>query len=278
MSRKSASGALSVRTAVLGSQPAPLSVAERLAMALDPVVLAERADLVPDPWQADVLRSDVAQLALLCSRQAGKSTVSALLAVHEALFRAPALVLLLAPALRQSQELFRKIRDVLAALGDEATEVTAESALGLEFANGSRIVCLPGKEATIRGFSSVALLIVDEASRVADALYQSVRPMLAVSGGRIALLTTPFGKRGFFYEEWERGGPDWHRVRITAHDVPRIDPVWLEQERGRIGDFWWRQEYLCEFVETDDQVFSYDLVTAAVSDDIQPLFAAGGAT
>jgi hypothetical protein len=46
-------------------------------------------------------------------------------------------------------------------------------------------------------------LIVDEASRVQDALYQGIRPMLAVSGGRIVLLSTPWGKRGFFFEEWE---------------------------------------------------------------------------
>jgi hypothetical protein len=260
----------------LRTRPAPVgagAIAARLALALDPVRLAMRAGVAPDAWQADVIRTDVAQLALLCSRQAGKSTVSALLAVHEALFRAPALVLLLAPALRQSQELFRKIRDVLAALGDVAGPVSGESALGLEFASGSRIVCLPGNEATVRGFSSVRLLIVDEAARVPDALYQAVRPMLAVSGGRIALLTTPWGRRGFFFEEWERGGPGWHRVRITAHDVPRISAEWLAHERARIGDWWYRQEYLTEFVETDDQVFSYDTVMAAIRDDVAPLFA-----
>jgi hypothetical protein len=52
-------------------------------------------------------------------------------------------------------------------------------------------------EATIRGFSGVAPLIVDEASRVSDELYQAIRPMLAASGGEILLLSTPFGKRGF---------------------------------------------------------------------------------
>jgi hypothetical protein len=67
-------------------------------------------------------------------------------------------------------------------------------------------------------------------------------------------------------------GPDWHRVRITAREVPRISAEWLEAERARIGDCWFRQEYMCEFVETDDQVFSYESVTAAMSDDVQPLF------
>jgi hypothetical protein len=246
-----------------------------LASALDPVRLARRAGVEPDPWQSDLLRSRARQMILLCSRQAGKSTVSSLLAVDEALHRAPALVLLLAPALRQSQELFRKVKSTLHALGEEAGAVRQESALSLELGNGSRIVTLPGKEATIRGFSGVALLVVDEASRVSDPLYQAVRPMLAVSGGRIVLLSTPFGKRGFFHHEWTEGGPDWQRVRITARDVPRISAEWLEAERNRIGDWWFRQEYGCEFVETDDQVFSYDTIMAAVSEDVRPLF--GGA-
>jgi hypothetical protein len=251
-------------------------LATDLARALDPVLLAESAGLEPDPWQADLLRGRDRQIILLCARQAGKSTVSSLLALDEALHRPPALVLLLAPALRQSQELFRRVKDALHALGPMAPPIVQESALSLELANGSRILSLPGKEGTIRGFSNVALLVVDEAAWVADTLYQSVRPMLAVSGGRIVLLSTPYGKRGFFHSTWIDGGidggDDWRRVRITAHQVPRISPEWLEQERRRIPERWFAQEYLCEFVETEDQVFSYDLVAAAISEDVMPLF------
>ena len=44
--------------------------------------------------------------------------------------------------------------------------------------------------------------------------------MLAVSGGRIVLLSTPFGNRGFFYKEWSEGGEDWRKVTISARDCP----------------------------------------------------------
>ncbi len=245
-------------------------------LALDPVQLARRTGLVPDPWQADVLRSSADQVLLLAARQSGKSTISGLLAVDEAIHRPPALVLLLAPALRQSQELFKKVLDALRALGDLAPPIVAESALRLELANGSRIISLPGaKDATIRGYSKVALLVVDEAARVSDQLYQSIRPMLSVSGGRLVLLSTPFGKRGFFFHEYTEGGCDWYRVRVPASEVPRIDPAWLDAERNKIGDWWFMQEYGVEFVETDDQVFGYDLVSRAVSSDIVPLFPKG---
>jgi hypothetical protein len=106
---------------------------------------------------------------------------------------------------------------------------------------------------------------------VPDELYYAVRPMVAVSGGKIVLLSTPRGKRGHFYHEFVEGGDSWHRAVATAHDCPRIDPAWLEAERAKIGDFWFRQEFLCKFVDTDDQLYATELVDAALSDDLRPL-------
>jgi tRNA(Met) C34 N-acetyltransferase TmcA len=131
-------------------------------------MLAERAGLTPDPWQADVLRSRVQQIIMLVTRQGGKSSVSSIRALHQALYTPKSLTLLLAPAYRQSKELFRKVKDTYNVL-PSPERLTSESALEMEFENGSRIVPLPGKEETIRGFSGVALLIVDEAARVPDA-------------------------------------------------------------------------------------------------------------
>lgn len=244
---------------------------KREAEALDPVLLACRAGIEPDPWQAELLRSRARQMILLCSRQSGKSTITALLALHKALYSKGALILLLAPALRQSQELFRKLKAAFNALRSNNEPVTEESALRLEFTNGSRIVCLPGKEVTIRGFSGVSLLVVDEAARVSDELYHAIRPMLALSGGRLVLLSTPFGKRGFFHHEWTEGGKEWERLRITAYQCPRISSEWLEQERRAIGEWWFAQEYLCEFVDTVDQVFRFEDIQAALDPNVKPL-------
>jgi len=240
-------------------------------VAADPAELMRLAGMEPDTWQAELLRSDWQRALLLCSRQAGKSTATGALATYVAQYQAGALVLLLSAALRQSQELFRKVKDFYHALPNRVP-VRQESALQLELVNGSRIVALPGKEATIRGFSGVDLLVVDEAARVADELYYAVRPMLAVSGGRLVALSTPFGKRGFFHSEWTEGGPDWHRVKITAHDVPRITPEFLEEERRALGEFWFNQEYMCQFMDAVDQVFAYDVVQEAISREIEPLF------
>jgi hypothetical protein len=246
--------------------------ADVLRSQLDPALVLARQGLVPDPWQAQLLRSDAQQTLLLTSRQAGKSTTTAALALHTALYTAGALVLLLAPALRQSQELFLKVMQAYTALGKPVPEREA-SGLRLTLENGSRIVALPGTEATVRGFSGAALLIIDEASRVDDALYYSVRPMLAVSGGRLVGLTTPYGKRGWFYEEWMSTRP-WQRFRVPAADCPRITPTFLDQERASMGERWYAQEYLCSFEDTIDQIFSSESIFGAVSDGVQPLFGA----
>ena len=239
------------------------------ALAGDPARLLADAGLEPDPWQQAVLRSDASRLLLLASRQAGKSSVAAALALQTALLRPRSPVLLLSPSLRQSGELYRKVVDLFGALG-RPMGVTAESALRLELANGSRVVSLPGDEKNIRGFSGVALLVIDEAARVEDALYCSVWPMLAVSQGRLAALSTPFGKRGWFHDEWHGAG-DWQRVKITAEQCPRISPQFLSEERRALGERWYRQEYLCGFEDTVDAVFAWADIQAALSDEVRPL-------
>jgi hypothetical protein len=172
--------------------------------------------------------------------------------------------------LRQSQELFRKALYAYGKLPIRPTSIS-ENSLRLELANGSRIVSLPGREETIRGFSGVSLLIIDEASRVTDELYYSVRPMIAVSSGRLICLSTPFGRQGFFYEEWIQKN-NWSRLKITADQCSRISPEFLDEERKALGPHRFAQEYFCEFLETSYQVFGRDLIMAAFDRSIAPLF------
>ena len=253
------------------------TVAHDLALALDRVAFARAVGLSkPDAWQEDLLRSGAARVLLNCSRQAGKSTVSGALALHTALYQPGSLVLVLAPALRQSQELFAKIGVFYRSL-DRPVPAQAERKLSLELENGSRIVTLPGTEKTVRGFSGAALLLVDEAARVDDGLYYAVRPMLAVSGGSLVMLSTPYGKRGIFFEEWTNG-TGWRRFEVPAADCPRISASFLEEERRSLPARVYRQEYECSFEETSDQVFSHEDVEAALTDEVAPLFGPGRST
>jgi len=252
-----------------------VALSEDLRLALDRVSFARVLGIEPDPWQGDLLCSSSDRLLLNCSRQSGKSTMSATIALHRALYHPGSLILCLAPALRQSQELFSKLAGFYRDLGRPVSPL-AERKLGLELENGSRVVTLPGTEKTIRGYSGAALLIVDEAARVDDGLYYALRPMLAVSGGRLMMLSTPAGRRGVFFEEWTEG-IGWERYEVPASQVPRISEEFLEEERRALPARIFRQEYECSFEETDDQVFSHEDVTAAISEEVTPMFGGGAA-
>jgi Terminase large subunit, T4likevirus-type, N-terminal len=169
--------------------------------------------------------------------------------------------------------LFAKVISFYRDLG-KPVPAHAENKLSLELENSSRIMTLPGTEKTIRGFSGAALIILDEAAQVDDGLYFAVKPMLAVSGGVLMMLSTPYGKRGVFFEVWE-GGLQWERYEVPASQCPRISEEFLEEERASLPPFIFRQEYECSFEETEDQVFTTDMIDRAVTGEVKPLFGTG---
>lgn len=235
-----------------------------LARELDPVAFAEAAGITPYVWQAKLLRSSVPRILMNITRQGGKSQTAATLGLHTAIYEPGSLTLMVSPTQRQSGELFRKALALYRALG-RPVDAESESALQLELENGSRIVALPGKEGSIRSFSGVRLLLIDEASRVPDDLYYSVRPMLAVSGGRLVALSTPFGTRGWWYEAW-RGTEAWERYEVPATDCPRIPASFLAEEQRTIGAYWYQQEYECTFLDAQTAAFRSADIEAAVKE------------
>ncbi len=225
---------------------------------LDAVVFGlERLGFVADQQQKLVLRAGISRGLLNCTRQWGKSTVVAVKAVHHAFTIPDRLVVVCSPSLRQSAEFCRKAARMLRDLG---VRVKGTS---LELPNGSRIVGLPGNDDTVRGFSGATMLLIDEAARVPDALYAAVKPMLATTGGEMWLMSTPHGKRGFFYKEWMDARVDWERICVTGAECARIPGSFLEEERRSLGDLRFRQEYGCEFLDDDRAVFPTEWVDEA---------------
>ena len=205
------------------------------------------AGMPPDPWQQDFLECFDRQVILRCCRQSGKSTTGAILALQTACYLADQLVLIVSPTLRQSQEVFRKVMSAYRIV-KPIIVIERQTLLSVEFSNSSRVICLPGIESTIEGYSSVSLIIVDEAARVRDEVYKTIRPMLAVSRGRLILMSTPRGRRGFFYTECQRV-EGWRQFTIVADQCPRIAPAFLEEEKESLGDNWYQQEYWARFID-----------------------------
>ncbi len=219
--------------------------------------------LEPDARQKEVLEASSRRFLLNCSRQWGKSTLGSLKAAHRALFHAESLVVLVSPTLRQTSEMFRKAAVCLDAAGFRRRSDGVHE-LSYVLPNGSRVLGIPGTDATVRGYSAASLVIVDEAARVEDSLYKSLRPMLAASNGDLMLLSTPFGERGFFFREWMQGGEQWTRMSVAAVECARIRAEFLAEEMQSLGQDWFAQEYLCSFVAMSNQAFRRQWMETAV--------------
>ena len=235
-----------------------------------PVEFAISVGIDPDPWQIEVLASDHARKILCCGRQTGKSTVAAILAIHKALTRPGSTTLVVAPGERQAKLLFSKAKRLYEQAG-HPLPAHSERRTGLELSNGSVIEALPAVERTTRGYS-VDLLVVDEAAGVPDMDYHGILPALIATRGEQVLLSTPRGKRGFFYELWH-SGDDWQRMMVRSDEVERIRPEDLEVFRHTMPEQYFEQEFFCEWLDTEGALFGYDDIQAALAagEEIEPI-------
>jgi len=257
------------------------SIKDDIRFAVDPVAFAE--DVLPridpdvkslDPWQRDFLETRARRMLVNAFRQSGKSTLTGILALHRALYYPRSLVLILAPSLRQAGEFFEKVSIGFAELsgGGLAIEAESDRKLGIKLTNGSRIEALPGSQKSTRGFSKPSLIIIDEAAQIDDALYTGVMPMLtrAKEGGRLLMLSTPFGRRGIYWRLWEES-TIFQRMRVPYTDVDWISPSIIEEARETLLDWEFKQEYLCTFEQNQMAVFDVEDFRASTTDEFDPI-------
>ena len=235
----------------------------------DPILWSnEVLDYRPDPWAQEVMTSSARYVIENVSRQAGKSTCSACMAVHQAVFFPGSLVLVVSPTLRQSGELQRKAMNFYDKVDPLHKGLAEDTKLSIQLTNGSRIIALPGHEDNLRGYSAPSLIIEDESARVSDELYIAVRPMLATNNARLILLSTPNGMLGHFYKIWTEGGDEWLKIQVKATEISRISKEFLDNERLNTTESQFRQEFYGEFMEAKGAIFSSDLFRSLANPNI----------
>jgi len=130
--------------------------------------------------------------------------------------------------------------------------------------NGSTVYCLPaGKTGIYLRCFTVDFLIGDEAAFIPEPVFVAIRPMLAVSKklrglGWEMYLSTPFGKGGQFYDCCH--DPDFLQIHVSSEDCPRIGRDFLRKEREKLSKVEYAQEWLGEFVDEFNQLFSTQLI------------------
>jgi cytochrome c-type biogenesis protein CcmE len=182
--------------------------------------------------------------------------------VTKALTVAGSTVLVVAPGERQAKLLFSKAASLYKRAG-YPLPAHSERRTGLELSNGSVIEALPAVERTTRGYS-VDLLVVDEAAAVPDLDYHGILPALIATQGEQVLLSTPRGKRGFFHELYHSDG-DWQRVMVRSDEVGRIREEDLDVFRRTMPEQFFRQEFYCEWLDTEGGLFAHGDIQAALS-------------
>lgn len=235
----------------------------------DPSQLMRDAGFQPDPWQSQFLSTAEQFNLMLCARQVGKSLTVSMLALHTLLTQPGKLTIIVAQRQDQAGELLRKTVTAFYKIGSPLP-VLRSGTTHFELVNGARILALPGEERAMHG-PTANLLIIDEAARVPDAVFNAASPQLSASKGRLVALSTAFAKSGWFYREWAEG-VGYRRWSITARECPRHTPEFLESERRRMGDMFFEMTYLNVFGDDIMAVFSTDDIRRAVNADVCGLF------
>ena len=218
-----------------------------------------------DKWQQEVI-DHKGNITLRTGRQVGKSEVVSAKAVKFAIDNPGTSTMIIAASQRQSSLLFEKVRGTIDLMEVSGKKLYSEKPTlsKILLNNGSRIYSLPtGRTGHfIRGFT-IDLLIADEAAYIPEAVWLAVTPMLAVSRkargmGNLILLSTPFGKGGFFYNSFT--DTDYRSFHVSSEDCPRIPKDFLKKEKQRMTKAEYRQEYQGEFTDEWNQMFQTELI------------------
>ena len=215
----------------------------------------------PFEYQKEFMDHPSERKAFCAGRRVGKSRTAAWLALWKAITFAGSEVLITAKAQRQSMELFNQVKKEIrqSKVGEEEWGISRDTRTEINFQNGSRIISLPvGRDGSnIRGYGA-DYLIVDEAAFIEDSIFQEVlSPMLAVGDGTFVLLSTPFGKKGFFYQK-VANDDDWYDQRVPTAENPLIEQKFIQEQKQNLTHTQFKQEILGEFEAASNSFFQRD--------------------
>lgn len=226
--------------------------------------------LTLDPWQEEFVnyKGDIA----LCSpRQHGKSLAAGAKASQFAIDNPGKQVMIVSITEEQAKELLSKV------MGYLTTYYIKEIMKGKEQTNTSKVTLKNGsvilvKAIGAKGFSILGytndMVIVDEAARVPQQLWENITPTILSTGGSLVLLSTPHGRRGYFYQAFNDPALKFKTIRVKLGDIENrpLTDTWtemrrdkmkerIESERQRMTKREFAQQYLAEFVNDLDQFY-----------------------
>jgi phage FluMu gp28-like protein len=245
------------------------------------------------PYQLNWVADDARFKAGIWSRQTGKDFSSAAEIVEDSNKTPRNTWVIAAPSERQSLETLQKCKEWVEAYGlaiADALELNESShpqallkSSSIVLENGSRIIAVPGRPDTVRGFSANLLLTEFAFFEDDEATWRAVLPSITnpLRGGlkKVRGISTPNGKQGRFFKIVDENLLNpvegrklrWSVHKVTIHDAVRLGlPVDIEQLREGMDDpEGFSQEFECEFIDSSNVLLPYDIIALGESADAQ---------
>jgi hypothetical protein len=217
---------------------------------------------------------------ILSPRQASKTTLMTIAALHEACFKDYRTIVIVANKESTAMEIFRRVRLAYEELpGWLKPAVNEYGKTGCEFGNGSRISISTTTGSAGRG-GSLNLLICDELAFVefnlAEDYWKSVYPTISrATTSRIIVASTPNGKGNLFhrlYSEAEKGQNGFNALRIEWNEIPGRDEEWKKKQIKALGSYEsFMQEFGNEFLDNGQSSLDEELFDRLRQDCQEPI-------
>jgi len=178
-------------------------------------------------------------------------------------------ILIVSPSDRQSKIVMKKVTTTIRKNEKLVKSVVRSNSSELELSNGSVIISLPNNPDRLRGFSATDIYLDEAAHFLNDGpVMAAIKPMLIATNGSFTIISTPFGKRGLFWDQYRIAVNK--RKSAKAYDFcpsticPLITTERMQQERENLTELEFKQEYLGEFIEQVDIYLPLDLIKQCV--------------
>jgi phage FluMu gp28-like protein len=270
------------------------AIAKVKAGAKDPMDLAL-------PYQKRWALDDARWKFGLMARQVGKDFASGLEGIRDIFgherHKKKTDWLIAAPSERQSLESLAKWKEWAAEykfaidIVDEEREGGSEALLKsstIVFPNGSRVIAVPGRPDTVRGYSANVLLTEFAFFESPDLTWRAILPSITnpMRGGvkKVRLITTPNGIGNKAHEIWSRNyklgqdgqdGRDGQAVKKSPWSCHFVDiykavaeglKIDIEELKAALNDpEGWAQEFECQFLDAQSVLLPYELIATCES-------------
>jgi hypothetical protein len=231
--------------------------------------------------QQAVVESDARHRVICSGRQAGKSTILAIIALHTAFTTPGAFTLVISAGEQAARDLLAMCSVLASSSPLLAGSIVDDNKSEILLTNGSKIRSIPQSQRQARG-PSVDLLVLDEACWIDEGVWTAAKfTAIARPESRIVMASTPWGRQDRFFAVAYRAGlshvAGFESFHWPSTVSPLVDATLLAQWEATDPERVFKAEVLAQWVDDAGCYFTSAELQAAVRDYalIEPHMARG---